>query len=62
MSFFGGYNNYSGRGGGFPRPRHQNARFGLAPLMRPNNQNMRPRMGMSPRGGRPPFRGGKMNN
>uniref|UniRef100_A0A7M5UC31 Uncharacterized protein n=1 Tax=Clytia hemisphaerica TaxID=252671 RepID=A0A7M5UC31_9CNID len=57
MSFFGGYNNYNGRGGGFPRPRHQNARFGIAPLMRPNNQQ-RPRMGMSPRGGRPPFRGG----
>ena len=57
MSFFGGggFNGFGGRG--FPRPQqhNQNARFGILPLMRPNQQ-MRQRMGGPPRGigGGPP--------
>ena len=70
MSFFGGgggggFNQY-GRGGGFrPAQQHnQNMRFGILPLMRPNqhmppNQHMQPRFGGNQRGGgRPHFRRG----
>lgn len=71
MSFFGGgggFNNHFGRGGGFRPPQHQqhnqNMRFGILPLMRPNqhmppNQHMQPRFGGNQRGGgRPQFRRG----
>ena len=64
MSFFGGFNPFGGGGGSgrYPRPPYQNKnmRFGILPLMHPNQQMM-PRMNqMGPRGGRPPFRGGKI--
>jgi len=59
MAFFGGFNPFGGGGGRYPRPQqNQNMRFGLLPLMHPNQ--MLPRMNqMGSRGGRPPFRGGK---
>ena len=68
MSFFGGgggYNQFGGRGGGFRPPQQHNQnnmRFGILPLMRPNQQ-MHPRFGGNQRGGgRFQFRRGINNN